>query len=32
MNAAFFPYAERHRIIDEHIAPAYAALKAELAG
>ena len=32
MNAAFFPYAERHRIIDERIAPAYAALKEELAG
>ena len=32
MNAAFFPYAERHRIIDERIAPAYAALKQELAG
>ncbi len=32
MNAAFFPYAERHRIIDERIAPAYAALKTEHAG
>jgi len=32
MNAAFFPYAERHRIIDERIAPAYAALRGELEG
>ncbi|MEM8713833.1 MAG: adenosine deaminase, partial [Planctomycetota bacterium] len=27
MNAAFFPYAERHRIIDERIEPGYAALQ-----
>lgn len=30
MNAAFYPYADRHRIIDEHIEPAYRALHAEL--
>ena len=28
MNAAFFPYADRHRIIDERIAPQYTALRA----
>ena len=32
MNAAFFPYAERHRIIDERIEPAYRALHAEVGG
>ena len=31
MNAAFYPYAARHRIIDERIEPAYQALHAELA-
>jgi len=31
MNAAFFPYAERHRIIDARIEPVYAELHAELA-
>ncbi len=30
MNAAFFPYADRHRIIDERIAPIYTALQQEL--
>ncbi|MEL6428066.1 MAG: adenosine deaminase [Planctomycetota bacterium] len=30
MNAAFHPYAERHRIIDERIAPVYRALAAEV--
>ena len=32
MNAAFFPYAERHRIIDQRIEPAYRALHAEVGG
>lgn len=32
MNAAFFPYAERHRIIDERIEPVYFALRDELGG
>ncbi|QDV07740.1 Aminodeoxyfutalosine deaminase [Planctomycetes bacterium Poly30] len=31
MNAAFYPYADRHRIIDERIEPGYEALQAELA-
>lgn len=30
MNAAFFPYADRHRIIDERIDPQYIALRAEV--
>ena len=30
MNAAFHPYAERHRIIDERIAPEYRALAAKV--
>ena len=30
MNAAFFPYAARHRIIDERIEPGYNALHTEL--
>jgi adenosine deaminase len=31
MNAAFYPYAERARIIEERITPAYAAIHSELA-
>ncbi|MEM9380667.1 MAG: adenosine deaminase, partial [Planctomycetota bacterium] len=32
MNAAFYPYGDRHRIIDERIGPVYAALRAEVEG